>query len=50
VRPGGLIAGDDYRLDGWWQDGVVRAVNEFVGRHELIIDGVFGSQFILRKL
>jgi hypothetical protein len=30
VRLGGIIAGDDYGLEGWWDDGVTRAVDEFV--------------------
>jgi len=30
VRPGGVIGGDDYGREGWWDDGVTRAVDEFV--------------------
>ena len=47
VKPGGLIAGDDYE-DGWWGEGVQRAVNEFVTdtNAELVTNG---SQFIIRK-
>ncbi len=31
VRPGGLLAGDDYDRPGsWWRDGVTRAVDEVV--------------------
>ncbi len=48
VRPAGYLAGDDYML-GWWGDGVIRAVDEFVasgrGRLELI-----GEQHYLIKL
>jgi hypothetical protein len=32
IRSGGLLVGDDYNDSHWWGDGVVRAVNEFVGR------------------
>jgi len=33
VRVGGWIAGDNYaEPDGWWEDGVTRAVDEFVAR------------------
>jgi hypothetical protein len=47
VRPGGLLAGDDYGVEGWWEDGVTRAVDEFVaaGRAELV--SVDGEQFVL---
>jgi hypothetical protein len=30
VKPGGCIAGDDYGARGWWENGVQRAVEEFV--------------------
>lgn len=30
VKRGGLIAGDDYATEGWWGDGVRRAVDEFL--------------------
>jgi SAM-dependent methyltransferase len=46
VKPGGVICGDDYDDDGWWADGVTKAVDEFagsVGRPEII-----GNQFIFR--
>lgn len=33
VRRGGAICVDDHRLGKWWGDGVVRAVNEFLGTH-----------------
>lgn len=52
VKPGGVIAADDYSLGGWWKDGVVRAVNEFVGAHakNLRVVYVQGGQFVMRKL
>jgi len=46
VRPGGIIAGDDYGDAGWWKDGVTKAVDEFaasVGRPEII-----GNQFLFQ--
>jgi Methyltransferase domain len=49
VKPGGYITGDDYGVEGWWSNGVQKAVDEFVGqlssrlRLELI-----GTQFIIR--
>jgi hypothetical protein len=32
-KSGALICLDDYSLDSWWKDGVVRAANEFLGAH-----------------
>lgn len=29
VRRGGVLSGDDYTTDGWWGDGVTKAVDEF---------------------
>jgi hypothetical protein len=49
VKPGGLLAGDDYGVRGWWEHGVTRAVDEFVAR------GTFeplrlGHVFVLRNV
>lgn len=30
VRSGGYITGDDCNLEGWWDGGVTKAVDEFV--------------------
>lgn len=51
VKPGGVIAADDYTLGGWWKDGVVRAVNEFLGANaaKLRAVHVLGGQFVMRK-
>jgi hypothetical protein len=48
VNPGGAIAGDDYRLVGWWEDGVTRAVDEFVASKGLTLT-VLGNQFLFTK-
>lgn len=49
VKPGGYIVGDDYGVDGWWENGVQEAVDEFVsGRPDLTLE-VRGSQFIIKK-
>jgi predicted O-methyltransferase YrrM len=48
IRDGGCLAGDDYGIKGWWDDGVTRSVDEFsasIGCEKTII----GSQFLLRK-
>ena len=49
LRPGGFLACDDYGSPGWWDDGVRRAVDEFVagGSAEAVAD--LGSQFIMRR-
>ena len=51
VRPGGLICLDDYRMDKWWGDGVIRAVNQALGAHPDGLVAVFcaNTQFVLRK-
>lgn len=52
VRPGGIIALDDYFLGGWWGDGVVRATNEFIGAHpsRLRIERAGNGQVVLRHV
>lgn len=49
VKPGGLLAGDDYGVAGWWHDGVTRAVDEFAARRGCAKTIGRGDQFILRK-
>lgn len=49
VRHGGYLAGDDYGVRGWWDDGVRKAVDEFVGERPGISLEVIGSQFVIRK-
>lgn len=50
VRPGGLLAGDDYGAAGWWDDGVRRAVDRFLvtqaGAYEPVL---LRDQFLLRR-
>jgi hypothetical protein len=46
IRPGGVIAGDDYGVEGWWSNGVTEAVDEFAasaGQPE-----IFENQFLFR--
>jgi hypothetical protein len=50
VKRHGLIAGDDYGVPGWWEDGVTKAIDEAIssGRFDtLLLDH---HQFLLRKL
>jgi hypothetical protein len=48
VKSGGFIAGDDYgATNGWFGDGVARAVDEFAARCADVT--IIGSQFLLTK-
>jgi hypothetical protein len=48
VKPGGVLAGDDYgHVGSWFEDGVARAVDEFAPRCAGL--QVIGTQFVLRK-
>jgi hypothetical protein len=49
VKDGGFLAGDDYGVTGWWDDGVTRAVDEFVKAGFATPVLVGGTQFLLRK-
>lgn len=48
---GGVMAVDDHVTGYWWQDGVVRAVNEFLGRHARTAQVVAcdENQVVIRK-
>jgi hypothetical protein len=48
VRRCGIVAGDDYGLEGWWDDGVTRAVDEFVRSGAAAIVMINHTQFALR--
>ena len=49
MKTGGIMAFDDYHRRGWWGDGVIRAINEFLGAHprELRIYAVVGAQIAI---
>lgn len=51
VRTGGAICVDDHRIGKWWADGVVRAVNEVLGRYPQSLQMVFcaDSQVVIVK-
>lgn len=49
VKAGGFIAGDDYGDGGWWEGGVKKAVDEFVGRGKAEFVGIYQRQFLLKK-
>lgn len=48
VRPGGLVMGDDYQSDGWWGDGVTRAVEEWAERERPARVLTGDHQFVFR--
>lgn len=48
VRAGGAVAGDDYGMVGWWEDGVRRAVDEFAAAEGCELK-VMGNQFLITK-
>jgi len=49
LKPGGILAGDDYGFPGWWEDGVTRAVDEFVLESGYDVVAFAAHQFVLRK-
>lgn len=51
VRTGGLICVDDHMLGKWWGDGVIRAVNEFLGANprSLELKFMINSQVVIAK-
>jgi hypothetical protein len=48
LKPRGVMAGDDYGMVGWWEDGVTRAVDEFVASRG-ITPTFFGNQFLFAR-
>lgn len=52
VKIGGFLTGDDYGLVGWWDNGVTKAVDEFieVNRASLGYVLIKDTQFILEKI
>ncbi|MEP2030276.1 MAG: class I SAM-dependent methyltransferase [Paracoccaceae bacterium] len=49
---GGIMAFDDYHRRGWWGDGVIRAINEFLGQYpdQMRVRTVAGAQIAIEKL
>jgi hypothetical protein len=47
LKAGGVIAGDDYALGGWWKDGVIQAVADFMEIYPPTDFKTLGSQFFL---
>lgn len=49
VKPGGIIAGDDFGVMGWWDNGVEKAVRKFVEERAGYELRVRGDQFMIFK-
>jgi len=49
VKRGGYVAGDDYTEAGWWRDGVVRAVDEFIAGQPVRVVVMRDRQYVLEK-
>lgn len=48
VQLGGWLCGDDYGVAGWWENGVQRAVDEFVASFPVTLE-ILETQFLIRK-
>ena len=46
VKEKGIIMGDDYGREGWWNNGVTKAVDEFVSNRDINFRS-FGDQYII---
>ena len=49
VKAGGYLTGDGHGMRGFWDNGVQKAVDEFVSRTPGLTLEVQGTQFIIRK-
>jgi hypothetical protein len=49
IKQGGFLTGDDYGVADWWEDGVTRAVDEFVANNRVTVVEIRNGQFILQK-
>ena len=50
VKRGCYITGDDYGVEGWWEGGVEKAVDEFVAMGGFELISAKCGQFVIRKL
>jgi len=49
VKDDGFITGDDFGVVGWWDNGVQKAVEDFLTIHPLHQLEILGDQFLIRK-
>ncbi|MEO0388634.1 MAG: class I SAM-dependent methyltransferase [Pseudomonadota bacterium] len=50
LRPGGILAGDDYQRGGWWQGGVIDAFRHLLAQPDAEVALKDASQIAVRKL
>lgn len=50
VRAGGLVIGDDYGVEGWWKNGVTKAVDEVLRESPVSLLDVQANQYVIRLL
>ena len=49
LKVGGCLACDDYGTLGWWEDGVLKAVHEFLGTHNCRVAFAMATQIVIKK-
>jgi hypothetical protein len=49
IKHGGFLTGDDYGPGGWWNDGVQKAVDQFISLEGCTLVSTLGRQFVLQK-
>lgn len=49
VKPDGYLIGDDYGAHNWWDNGVQKAVDEFVSQSPELRLEISGGQFMIKK-
>lgn len=49
VKVGGFLVCDDYGIQGWWDDGVLKAVHEFLLNNHCKVAFMAGTQFVIQK-
>jgi hypothetical protein len=49
LKPGGIMAFDDYSLTGWWGDGVVASVHELLAKRPSLLLLAMDNQIAIRK-
>lgn len=49
IKKGGIIVLDDYGVEGWWEDGVTKAVDKFINKDMVKVIKIKNNQCILKK-
>lgn len=49
IKPGGFITGDNYAMEGWWNNEAQKAVDEFVTQRAELTLLVKETQFMIKK-